>query len=148
MAARSSLALLLLPLACLGAESCPWLNAATAGGLLGGGAVTTSVTQESTNRDDAVCVFRAGASELRLEVMTIDPPRSAFTAHAAECAENQAPLKGIGNEAVVCGGAGSAQAVARVRNRIFVVRVTTSGDAAALRENARAAAEHVAGNLF
>jgi len=151
---------LLLPAIGRAAESCPWMNPATAGGLLGG-AVTLTVTHENANRDDAACDFiREGGnviSELRIGVQTMDPPRSEYTAHAAECGADTMPLKAIGNEAVVCspdegnGGKRSARVVGRVRNRIFTILVGTTDSAAtrdSLREKARAAAEQVAGNLF
>jgi len=43
---------------------CPWMNAATAGGVLGGG-VTETVTK---NRDDAICVFVRDGMKLSIEV--------------------------------------------------------------------------------
>ena len=144
----NSLLLLALPLAGRAAESCLWLNAATASGLLGG-SVTATVTHDTNNRDDAVCTFTRDHAEVRIEVITNDPPRAEFTARAAECTANPSPLKAIGNEAVVCGGSGSARVVGRVRNRVFVIRV--NGDAGpddVIREKARVVAEHVAGNLF
>lgn len=128
-------------------ESCPWLNAATAGGALTA-AVTTAVTHETANRDDAVCTFTGERSRLRIEVRTMDTPRTELASRAAQCSENPEALRAIGNEAVVCGSKGSAQLVGRVRNRLFVVVVTADDPSARLREKARAVAESVAGNLF
>jgi hypothetical protein len=147
--------LVFLPGLAQAAETCPWLNAATAGGVLGG-AVTTTVTHENANRDDAACAFvrerGSVVAELRIGVQTMDPPRSEYTSHAAECGSNTAPLKAIGNEAVVCSpDARSARVVGRVRNRIFTIFVSTTDPSATpdwLREKARAVAEQVAGNLF
>jgi hypothetical protein len=146
---------LLMPAFAHAAETCPWLNAATAGGVLGG-AVTMTVTHENANRDDAACAFirERGSviSELRIGVWTMDPPHSEYTSHAADCGSNAMPLKAIGNEAVVCSpDARSARVVGRVRNRIFTILVGTSDSSATpdlLREKARAVAEQVAGNLF
>lgn len=141
-------ALLFLVLPVLGhGATCPWLNAATAGGILGGVA-TPAVTRETANRDDAVCTFTHERSQLRVEVMTMDTPHTEFTSHSAQCSVNQEPLKAIGNEAVVCGGRGSAQVVGRVRTRIFVILLTATGPSEQLREKAREVAESVAGNLF
>jgi hypothetical protein len=154
--------LVLLPVLAQAAETCPWLNAATAGGVLGG-TVTTTVTHENANRDDAVCAFALARGEpgakLRIDVRTMDPPRSEYTSRAAECGSNPAPLKAIGNEAVVCspdegpGGRRSALVVGRVRNRIFTILISTTNSSSSetpdlLREKARAVAEQVAGNLF
>jgi hypothetical protein len=143
---------LLLPALCPAAETCQWLNAATAGRILGGPS-TLDVTHPA-NRDDAVCTFklqRGGAAELRIEVMTMETPRTEFTAHAEQCGADSAPLTGIGNEAVVCSKPHAARVVGRVRNRIFVVQFT-AGDspaaAAEMRDKAREVAETVAGNLF
>jgi hypothetical protein len=144
------LALLALPRIGRAAETCPWLNAATAGGVLGS-AVTLTVTHENANRDDMACNF-AGASSLRIAVQTTETPRNEFTSSAAECGSNPAPLKAIGNEAVVCTpDKRSAQVVGRVRNRIFTILIRTTNASmtqAVLREKARDVAEHVAGNLF
>ncbi len=132
------------------AETCPWLNAATAGGVLGS-AVIATITHENSNRDDVACNF-AGVSSLRIGVQTMDPPRAEFTARSAQCGSDPAPLKAIGNEAVVCTtDKRSAQVVGRVRNRIFTILISTTDASltqAALREKARDVAEHVAGNLF
>lgn len=132
------------------AETCPWLNAATAGGVLGS-AVTLTVTHENANRDDMACNF-AGASSLRIAVQTTETPRNEFTSSVAECGSDPAPLKAIGNEAVVCNpDKRSAQVVGRVRNRIFTILIRTTNASmtqAVLREKARDVAEHVAGNLF
>lgn len=143
-------ALFALPVIGQAAETCPWLNAATAGGVLGS-AVTVTIEHESSNRDDMVCNF-AGVSSLRIAVQTMDPPRAEFNARAAECGSDPAPLKAIGNEAVVCNpGKRSAQVIGRVRNRIFTILIGTTNasmNEAVLREKARDVAEHVAGNLF
>jgi hypothetical protein len=151
---------LLVPALSRAAETCPWLNAATAGGVLGS-AVIVNVTHENANWDDAACHFireqGAVSSELRIEVETMDTPRSEYASHAAQCNSRAESLKAIGNEAVVCSpddgksGRRSAQVVGRVRNRIFTILVGTTDSSMTpdlLREKARAVAEQVAGNLF
>jgi hypothetical protein len=140
-------------------EGCPWLNIATAGGMLGGHVTSVRVTRPLTG-DDATCSFvrgdRTQVAELRIEVETLVPPASAFASYLARCHSAAVPLKGIGNQAVACtddGGAGqlAEQVIGRVRKRAFVVRITTNDRAAqpdALRDIARKTAEQVAGILF
>jgi hypothetical protein len=152
-----SLSLLLgiayLPAIGAAAEGCPWLNAATAGGVLGG-PVTVTVKRAPAG-DDASCDFvrHAGSLmfELRIEVETMRSPAKDFSSYAARCHSNAVPLKAIGNEALACSDEGAEQIVGRVRNRAFVVRLGTndrSTQPAALREKARQIAEQVAGILF
>ena len=141
----------LLPLICAAEEKCPWLNAATAAGVLGG-TVKTSITQSA-------CEFvrRDGSTEsaLRIEVETMVAPRE-FASRAAQCGSGAEALKAIGNEAVACShsekkGQMAEQVVGRVRNQAFLVRVSSDDRAAAasaLREKARKVAEQVAGFLF
>src|SRR5580700_4360170 len=127
-----SLLLLLLPAIAGAAEICPWLNAATAGGVLGG-TVAATVTRAKAG-DDASCAFnrRDGSLvlELRIEVETMLSPAKDFPAYTARCHSASVPLKAIGNEAVVCSNDGSdghaELVVGRVRDRAFVVRLSTS----------------------
>ncbi len=135
-------------------ETCPWLNAATAGGILGG---DVAVRMEHLNQEDENCEFtrRAGsaASTLRIEVATTKAPAREFAARTAQCVSKQVPLRAIGNEAVACSASGETaeQVVGRVRDRVFVVRIGTTDAAASrdsLREKARMVAEQVAGFLF
>jgi hypothetical protein len=80
--------------------SCPWLNQATAAGVLGG-----PVTQTG-------CHFR-GALELHIEI--IEDFKS-------PCGSEAIPLKGIGNEALAC----PERVVVRVRNKVFLIRMNTN----------------------
>lgn len=153
--------LVAVPLAALcGAEEiCPWMNAATAGGVLGG-TITRTATKKSKNGDDGTCEFlrQQGAVlyTLRIEVATMASPRSEFAAFTAPCRSSGTPLKAIGNEAVVCSAEGKAgemaeQAVGRVRNQAFLIRIGSNDGSATrvtLSEKARKVAEQVAGNLF
>jgi len=146
-----ALAAVLLPAICAAEEKCPWLNAATAAGVLGG-AVTTHVTETS-------CEFvrRENSSEwaLRIEVEMIAAPAE-FVARAARCGSDAAPLKAIGNEAVACTvpvkqDVVAEQVIGRVRNQAFLVRISASGHSAtssALRRKAQKVAEQIAGFLF
>ncbi len=148
---------LLLPGISLGEETCPWMNTATASGLLGGD-VTVRVNHASKNKEDANCDFGRQQGtliyQLGIQVETMASP-SAFGAFVAPCAAEGTRLKGIGNEAFACSlgkyGQLSEQVVGRVRDRAFVVRASTNDPAAAqasFREKVTKAAEQVAGNLF
>ena len=97
---------LLAPPSACAAETCQWLNAATAGGILGGAATLdrNSSRQPRRRRLPSSRWEQGGASsELRIEVMTMETPPTEFTSHAEQCgSDDGAPLTGIGNEAVVC----------------------------------------------
>ncbi len=152
------LAAVALAALCEAEENCPWMNAATAGGVLGG-AVTKTV-KKGKSSDDANCEFirQQGAfvSTLRIEVATMTAARSEFASYTAQCGSSATALKAIGNEAVACSAAGkdgevAEQAVGRVRNQAFVIRIGSNDGSTArdvLREKVRKVAEQVAGNLF
>lgn len=137
--------LLCLPALAAAEDGCPWLNAATAGGVLGG-AVHVTVAPKS-------CEFvrRADGHEttLRIEVAAV----STLPAHCESGAE---PLKGIGNQAAACSyqhkpGSQAEQVMGTVRDQAFLVRIATndpSATAEMLRDKARNVAEQVAGSLF
>ena len=134
--------LLVLLFAALGRSenACPYLNAATASGILAGDAAS-SVTGET-------CLFTHGSSELRIEVQSINLP------YQPNCGPAPASVKVIGNEAYSCtldakNGTPAEQIVGRVRDRAFVVRLASrSIPRAALREKVHLVAEQVAGILF
>jgi hypothetical protein len=140
-------------------ESCPWLNEATAAGFLDGG-VTGTVTHSDKNKDDGNCDFtrhdKSFTTVLLIEVKTMTGPPASFASYAAQCGSYAAQLKAVGNEAVACGFDGkkrqvSEQVVGRVRDRAFLVRITTNSDLSdrpTLREKAKRVAEQVAGFLF
>lgn len=121
-------------------NSCPYLNAATASGVLGG-PVASQVSGDT-------CLFTRDSSELRIEVQTINLP------YKPNCGLSPISVKAIGNEAYACsvdakGGTVAEQVVGRVRDRAFLVRLAShSLPRAALREKARSVAEQVAGILF
>jgi hypothetical protein len=173
---------------CHAEDSCLWLNAATAGGILEG-PVTSTVLQPNGKPsnthaanakssagpmnanpsaasyskdgiDDADCVFvrHAGVTltEMRIEVRTMNDAKRELTSHLAQCGALPVPLKAIGSEALACSldvkaGQHSEQVVGRVRDRAFLIRLTTNDsslDQTLLREKTRKTAEQVAGNLF
>jgi len=126
-------------------DRCIWLNAATAGGALGG---TVHATVSPTS-----CEFirQSGGHDfaLRIEVTAISAPH-------AQCGQPAEQLKAIGNEALACVYEGKEgwigeQVTGRVRDQAFLVRISTNDRTAApktLREKARNIAEQVAGFLF
>ncbi len=138
-------------------QICPWLNPATAGGVLGG-SVTTSVTHAGNNKEDGACEFtRQGpvTYTLRIEVTRMAHLPADFTSWLAQCGAKGTPVRGIGNQAIACdltqAAQLSVQIVSRVRDRAFLVRVTAHKSSAPLqplREEASNVAELVAGNLF
>jgi hypothetical protein len=132
------------------AETCPWLNAATAGGFLGGH-VTNFAVSRAQAHDDARCEFISHEGSLVIEVETMPSPATDFPSYLARCHSPAELLKAIGNKAVACGDGSAEQVVGRVRNRAFIVRISTSdrsAKASELRDKARKIAEQVAGILF
>ena len=143
--------LLLIAAVPLAADSCPWLNAATAAGVLGGPATSATVKRTGT-ADDAACEFvrREGAAEssLRIVVETMRSPHTDFASYKTRCGANAALLKAIGNQAVACSdGPRAEQVIGRVRDRAFIVRLSAP-ETRMLREKARQIAGQVAGILF
>jgi len=148
---------LALPAIAAARQDCPWLNAATAGGLLDG--EVTSATQLSKTGVAGSCDFtsREGSATARLFIQVVMLTASqTYAAYQAQCGPHATPLKTIGNEAVLCPytstpGESGQQVVGRVRNHAFLVRLTVRGRAAPailLQEKIREAAEQIAGSLF
>jgi len=153
-------ALALWPEICLAQAKCPWINEATARGILGG-PVTMKV--ELNEQGAGVCKFsrQQGNANLELQIavyLMTDIPKQ-FPGYLAECPPKSAALRAIGNEAVVCSAQGKSgefeeRVVGRVRNQAFVVGVSSSVEADPAmtkemrREKANVVAEHVAGILF
>jgi hypothetical protein len=86
------------------ANNCAWLNEATASGFLGGSA--TGTFTEAGSGQPAACSFvnqdAGGTRTLRITV-ELDPDAHArMGTVAASCGADAAPLKAIGNEALVC----------------------------------------------
>jgi hypothetical protein len=139
---RAEAVLVFLLLACVSRaeQPCPWLNAATAAGVLGGD-VKSRINADS-------CLFTHESSQLRIEVQTVSLP------YKLNCGPNPTPLGAIGNEALSCSLHGNngrmvEQIVGRVRDQVFFIRLTSSNIARdVLREKARLIAEQVAGILF
>ncbi|WP_158943159.1 hypothetical protein [Granulicella sp. S190] len=147
------------PARCRAETQCPWLNASTAAGVLGGEVIATVVAP--TPQGDTTCGFTRAQgtylSSLRIEVNTMHLPTKDFAAYLARCNGTASPLKAIGNEAIQCVltrkvDAGAEQIIGRVRDRAFVIdlRRNPAGHSASggLSDEARNLAEQVAGALF
>lgn len=150
------------PTGALAANNCPWMNEATASVLLGGKGV--GAYNGATANQAAVCTFTQSEPDvtrvLRITVaLAKENPHEQLMKSEAACGPNPAPLKAIGNEAVVCAvdettGARGARAVGRVRDQVFEILIssTQKNDPIlthdALRIRINTAAEQVSGNLF
>jgi len=143
-------------------NSCPWMNEATASGLLGDEAVG-SYSPAASPGQVASCTFtQHGSSGMRtlvIEIETTPNVGSKLKAMEKSCSSAASPLQAIGNEAVMCasddpGNRFGERVVGRVRDQIFAIRISTSlrNDPLlkrdALRSRISSAAEQVAGNLF
>jgi hypothetical protein len=150
----------LMPAVCHAQAMCPWINVATARGIVGG-AVTATV--KISEHGFGICNFsrqqRATVHELRISVNVMTDVPKQFPIYLAQCPPKSTPLPAIGNEAVMCSiqGKGDEYAeivVGRVRDRAFVVGVSSSiqNDLSMTqetrRERANLVAEQVAGILF
>jgi hypothetical protein len=153
--------LLALPAICKAANNCPWLNEATASGILGGEAV--GVLTGIGAGETAVCEFTQQGTNfkriLRVTVEVAPDFHARQEALARSCGGDAVPLKAIGNEALICSandpknGQGE-RVVGRVRDQLFTIAIYTTlkGDPILTREALKArigtAAEQIAGNLF
>jgi len=159
---RLILGVLLLTTALCRGENCAWLNAATAGGVLGGHVTSTVV---HTTPQDTTCEFTrsqgAGISSLRIAVHTMTAFEKEFPAYLTLCGTTAISLRAVGNEAVECTRPDgqdvvTEQVIGRVRDRVFILRwsmpkstqgigVQSQDD---IRETIRNVAEQIAGSLF
>jgi hypothetical protein len=151
----------LSPVRCRAQTQCPWLNAATAAGVLGGEvqANTTALTPQGDTTCDFKRAQQASVFELKIAVHTMTLPTKDFAAYLAQCAGTPVPLKAIGNEAFQCvpsknSDNGGEQIIGRVRDRAFVIDIKrgsarqSTSPQNGLSEEARNIAEQVAGALF
>jgi hypothetical protein len=151
---------LFTPSICHGQTKCPWLNEATARGILSG---PVTVTVRLDDQGAGVCKFSsqqgAAVHELRISVdLMTDIPKQ-FPTHLAQCPPKSPPLPATGNEAVTCSihtkeNQHAEIVVGRVRNQAFVVSVSSTAQddpsmkQAERREKSNLVAEQVAGILF
>lgn len=143
-------------------NSCPWLNGATASGLLGGAA--NGIYADETGHPKA-CTFteRSGKLVRTLQVSVesaSDPHSRLLSMVSARCGSKaQLPLKGIGNEAVSCAFDSHTvkrgwHVLGRVRDQIFLITLGSSikNDPVLtpdmLEKKIETAAAQVSGSLF
>jgi hypothetical protein len=138
---------------------CPWLNVATASGVLNGPA-TLAMHQPAA--DETVCEFRYGNQKtmysLQIEVWAHQDITKGLTVQESACTAPGTALRAIGNEAILCTedtkSVHGDAIVSRVRDSIFRVSLTTTvrNDPAlprdVLEQKTRDSAEAVAGSLF
>lgn len=146
---------------CKAESSCPWINRATALGILG--ASDDSHAMDSVEVTPTSCTFlypsQTGKRELRVMVEHLPTTRESFSVYRKRCGTGGIALQAIGNEAILCSREESpsshgSEVIGRVRDNLFTIRLTTSvkGDSLltkdSLPEKAKRTAEQVAGNLF
>lgn len=142
-------------------SSCPWINKATALGILdinqrSHGAITSDVSATD-------CSFRyqggEGLRTLRVSVEQAEDKKSSVKAPQMTCHSGGTPLPSIGNDAILCdpkkrGRLYEEQIIGGVRDFIFTIQITmpvennSLSTRTMLEEKVKLAAEQVAGNLF
>ena len=157
--------MIFLPFLCHAENDCPWINTATASGVLGG---VVSEFVEKVSPGTTVCKFHSERSntsyDLQIEVAQMKAVGAEFPNYQARCNTEVTQLHAIGNEAEMCstnnGNPSNTIAlygekvIGRVRDRAFIVIVSTSASddpsmtLDALKEKAGSVAEQVAGALF
>jgi hypothetical protein len=143
---------------CHAENLCPWINKATAFGVLGASEEAPTATSQISSTTCSF-VYRDGdiTRELRVTVEQAKDPGQAFIVHKARCGVDVSPLRAIGNEAVMCAadqkGRGES-VIGRVRDNIFAIDISTSSKSdppmshESLTQKAGLVAEQVSGNLF
>jgi len=152
--------LLLMPADARAANSCPWMNEATASGLIGGEAVGAFAARQG---QPSICTFTQHAGNetrtLKIVVEVAADPHARFLALAQTCEGPASPLNAIGNEAVVCpvdprSEKPGERVMGRVRDQIFTITISSSLkndpvlNMADIKTKIGTAAEQVTGNLF
>jgi hypothetical protein len=140
---------------------CPWLNAATAAGVLGGDVQASALPL--TLQGDTTCDFKriehSAVFSLTITVHTMSLPSKDFSTYLTQCTGTAVRLKGIGNEAIQCVSSsklsnGEEQIIGRVRERAFIIDLKrgstkqSTANQVGLSDEARNIAEQVAGALF
>ena len=142
-------------------NTCPWMNEATASGLLGYEAMG-SYRAASSPGQPATCTFTQGSGAavrtLVIEIEIAPDAAARVKSRQRDCSSDVSSLQAIGNEAVMCAAdRGSRQGelvVGRVRDQMFTIRISSliKSDPVltreALRNKISSAAEQIAGNLF
>jgi hypothetical protein len=159
------LALLVLlapwPATCQMNTGCPWLNVATATGVLKTAENSPMATLAKGSKPACDFTYHdaTASRELKITVDEVPDTHQAMTAYKARCGSPATPLRAIGNEAVTCavdckGKGHGQQVIGVVRDQLFTVTLITSArkDPAmpreAMQEKSRNISEQVAGALF
>jgi len=159
------LALLVLlipwPAICEMNTGCPWLNVATATGVLRSAeSGSMAILAEGSKPACDFTYHDATASrELKITVEEVQDAHQAMAAYQARCSSSATPLRAIGNEAVTCamdskGRSYGQKVIGVVRDQIFTITLTTSArkdptmQRKALEEKSQNISEQVAGALF
>ncbi|MGD0445860.1 MAG: hypothetical protein ABSA39_18150 [Edaphobacter sp.] len=153
-------------------EGCPWLNRATAAGVLGGDVRLTVTHPEKDQIEqingapaDATCEFKlligTPGTILRIAVHTLQDHKKDFGAYLALCGSSGHRLFGVGNEAIACvvqndQGEVTQQVIARVRERAFLFTWSmpkpkpgsSEKDLQTIRDKVQNMTEQIAGSLF
>ncbi|UWZ82795.1 hypothetical protein [Occallatibacter riparius] len=142
------------------ANNCPWLNEATASGILGGDA--TGLYEPAEAGKPATCTFAQTESgitrQLVIAVEIVAKPHDRLVELMHNCGPMSQPVPSIGNEALRCaaadGKAHGERVIGRVRDQIFTISITTTAERDSvlapheLAMRSLTAAEEVSGNLF
>jgi hypothetical protein len=151
---------MLISSVCHGQSKCPWINEATASGILGG---AVNVSAKVDDRGHGLCEFSRQQGtiihQLRISVNGMTDIAKQFPTYLAQCGPKPAPLRALGNAAVMCsvqskGHHYAESVVGRVRDQAFSVSVSSSVQndpsmtQAMCREKVNLVAEQVAGILF
>jgi hypothetical protein len=143
------------------ANNCPWINEATASGLIGADAVGSYT--EATPTEPAVCNFVQSAPgvtrTLRITVLQTPHFQDLLEAENKTCTGTATPMAAIGNEAITCSADDrrklfAERVVGRVRDQVFTITLSTTQkddsilNRFELKSRIATAAEQVSGNLF
>jgi hypothetical protein len=152
--------LVLLPAICEAKENCPWLNQATALGVLEVGTSSSlgAIVEVTATACDFTYRDATGFRALRISVEQSKDPIQTLNLRKTECGSGASALPAIGNEAVMCLAGRKRhihgeEVIGRVRDNVFSVRLLSKNggpfmQGQALEEKTERVAEQVAGNLF
>ncbi|MBT9330858.1 hypothetical protein [Paracidobacterium acidisoli] len=148
-------------IACRAETLCPWINAATASGILEGDAGSTAEKPPEVNSTACIFTYREKdiSRELRITVEQKQNAEHDFQARKTQCGRSADELRAVGNEAVLCpvknrGHEYTAEIIGRVRDSVFTIRVSGGGEKdkafsqEALEQKVKLAAGQVVGNLY
>jgi hypothetical protein len=156
----ASIAWLVFSLQTCHAESvCPWINKATAFGVLGTTEESPAANVAEISSTSCDFTYRDGDTtrQLRITVEQIQDWKRTFDAYKARCGRDMSQLRAIGNDAVMCSAKDRGRTeliVGRVRDNVFTITLSINSgeDSSMSREyliqRAELVAEQVSGNLF